>query len=301
MNQQCTVGLVTVTYNSAGVIDGFMSSLLRQTYTDFRVYLVDNASSDSTVAQVEQCGDMRVRVIRNDDNVGFAQANNQGTRAALESGCDFVLFINNDTEFAPELLENLVAALRQSSCHMVAPKIVFYDKPQMIWSAGGGFSPVKGYAGFHYGVRQIDVGQYDQQRTVDHAPACCLLIRREVFQRIGLLDERYFAYHDDTDFCYRAKRAGLTILYYPSAKLLHKASSLTGGEDSVFSVRFRTRNQIYFMLKNLGVWRALPYLPAFHVYLLMKVVTGRISASSFRLREKAFWEGLRVWMHSILE
>jgi GT2 family glycosyltransferase len=292
------VGIVTVTYNSGQVIRGFMTSLLQQTHSDFLLYIVDNASSDQTLEQLARYRDSRVSVIRNQGNLGIAEANNQGTSTALESGCEAVLFINNDTEFEPSLLEKLAAGIKEYACDMIAPKILFHDNQQLIWSAGGGFNPLKGYAGYHYGLGQIDRGQFNETRRVDHAPACCLLVQKAVFAKIGFMDSRYFVYHDDTDFCYRAKRAGLKLIFLPSAKLFHKASSLTGGPESDFSVRYRTRNQVYFMLKHLGLWRGLYYLPAFQVFLLLRLIFRRIDLPGFFLREKAFAEGLRIWRHS---
>ena len=292
------IGAVTVTYNSALVIDGFMSSMLCQTHSNFILYIVDNTSSDQTLERVAQHKDPRVSVMRNQKNVGIAEANNQGTKAALDAGCEAVLFVNNDTEFESFLLEKLAAGMNQHTADMIAPKILFYDGQQVIWSAGGGFSPLKGYAGYHYGLGQIDRGQFDATRRVDHAPACCLLVRKDVFAKIGFMDSRYFVYHDDTDFCYRAKRAGLKLIYLPSASLLHKASSLTGGPESDFSVRYRTRNQIYFMLKHLGLWRTLFYLPAFQARLLLRLISRKIDFPGFLLREKAFAEGWKLWKHS---
>lgn len=292
------IGAVTVTYNSAQVIDGFMASILCQTHSNFILYIVDNISSDQTLERVAQHKDPRVSVIRNQKNVGIAEANNQGTKAAIDAGCEAVLFVNNDTEFEPFLLEKLAAGMNEHMADMIAPKILFYDGQQVIWSAGGGFSPLKGYAGYHYGLGEIDRGQFDATRRVDHAPACCLLVRKEVFAKIGFMDGRYFVYHDDTDFCYRAKRAGLKLIYLPSASLLHKASSLTGGPESDFSVRYRTRNQIYFMLKHLGLWRTLFYLPAFQARLLLRLISRKIDFPGFLLREKAFAEGWKLWKHS---
>lgn len=292
------IGAVSVTYNSAQVIDGFMASMLRQTHANFALYIVDNASSDQTLERLAQYKDPRISVIRNERNVGIAEANNQGTYAALASDCEAVLFVNNDTEFEPFLLEKLAAGMQEHTSDMIAPKILFHDGQQVIWSAGGGFSPFKGYAGYHYGLGQIDRGQFDVTRRVDHAPACCLLVRKDVFAKIGFMDSRYFVYHDDTDFCYRAKRAGLKLIYLPAAKLLHKASSLTGGPESDFSVRYRTRNQIYFMLKHLGLWRGFLYLPAFQARLLLRLISRKIDIPGFLLREKAFAEGWNLWRHS---
>lgn len=292
------VGVITVTYNSAQVLDSFMSSLLKQNYSNFLLYIVDNASSDATLQIVARYFDPRIRLIANRGNLGIAEGNNQGIAAALADGCDLILLINNDTEFDPLLVEQLAVGLTQHACDMIAPKIIVYGDETTIWSAGGGFNPFKGYAGFHFGLNQRDCGQFDVARRVDHAPACCVLVRKEVFDRIGKMDDRYFVYLDDTDFCFRAKRAGLRLIYLPSAKLLHKVSALTGGPDSEFSVRYRTRNQIYFMLKHFGPWRALYYLPAFQLYQLAKLLFRKIDLAGFVLREKAFLEGLRVWWQS---
>jgi hypothetical protein len=291
------IGAVTVTYNSAQVMDGFMASMLCQTHSNFVLYVVDNASSDPTLERLAEYKDSRISVMRNQKNVGIAEANNQGTEAALYAGCEAVLFVNNDTEFEPFLLEKLAAGMNEYAADMIAPKILFYGQ-QVIWSAGGGFSPLKGYAGYHYGLGQVDRGQFDATRRVDHAPACCLLVRKDVFAKIGFMDSRYFVYHDDTDFCYRAKRAGLKLIYLPSARLLHKASSLTGGPESEFSVRYCTRNRIYFMLKHLGPWRGLIYLPAFQARLLWGLISRKIDFPGFLLREKAFGEGWKLWKHS---
>jgi len=171
----------------------------------------------------------------------------------------------------------------------------------MIWAAGGGFKPLRGYAGFHYGIGEIDRGQFDAVRRVDHAPTCCLLVRQEVFSRIGLMDKRYFVYIDDADFCFRAKRSRLRLFYLPPAQLFHKVSSLTGGPESDFNARYCTRNRIYFMLKNLGLGRALYYLPAYQMLLFLRLASRRIDVSRFALREKAFIEGIRLWGHYYID
>jgi len=294
------VGVVTVTYNSGQVIDTFLSSLLQQTWSDFFLYVVDNASVDCTLERVSGYKDCRIFLIANQENLGVAEGNNQGISAALKAGCRSILLINNDTEFEPYLMEKLIEGLKENACDMISPKILFHDNRQMIWSAGGGFKPWRGYAAFHFGMCQIDRGQFDVIRRVEHAPTCCLLIRKEVFTRVGVMDTRYFVYVDDVDFCYRAKKAGLRLFYLPSAKLFHKASSLTGGSESDFALRYCTRNHIYFMLKNIGPWRSLYYLPEYQLRLLMKLVFRRIGVSRFILHQKAFIEGVRIWRQSLL-
>ena len=299
MDDSPSVGIVTVTYNSSQVIDGFLTSVLNQSHSNFIVQVVDNASSDNTLDRIATYEDPRVHVTENSENRGFADANNQGIHAALAAGCELVLLMNNDIEFEPRLIELLITGLEQHACDMVAPKIVFYHDPRVIWSAGGGFDPKRGYAGFHHGYGEVDQGQFDSPRKVDHAPACCLLIRREVFKRIGFLDSHYFTYVEDTDFSYRASVAGLTLMYLPSAKVLHKAHSLTGGLFSNFMMRYITRNRVYFLLKHFGPWRGLYYVPAYQAYLVLQLLSGKAALPMFWLREKAFFEGLRVWSHSL--
>jgi GT2 family glycosyltransferase len=292
------IGVVTVTYNSGKVIRGFLDSLLRQYHNHFILYAIDNASCDDTLTIIGSYEDPRIEVTANQVNVGIAEANNQGTRAALAANCDYVLFLNNDTEFGPDLLSLLVQGAEQYSCDMAAPKILYHHNPQIIWSAGGSFDKRRGYSAFHLGYNQMDYGQFDTPCPVEHAPACCLLVRRHVFRRIGLMDERYFTYVEDTDFCFRAKRAGLSLLYCPSARLLHKAHSLAGGPLSTFMVRYITRNRVYFVLKHLGAWRGLYYVPAYQLHLLLQLLSRTVRPSMFWLREKAFFEGLGLWLRS---
>jgi GT2 family glycosyltransferase len=116
-----------------------------------------------------------------------------------------------------------------------------------------------------------------------------------------MMDSRYFTYVEDTDFSYRAKRAGLRLMYLPSATLLHKAHSLTGGLFSDFMMRYTTRNRIYFMLKHFGWRRGLYYVPAYQFHLLLQLLSRKVGLPMFWLREKAFLEGLRLWRHSVTE
>lgn len=301
MLHRATIGVVTVTYNSSCILDRFMRSILRQTYSDFVLYITDNASSDQTPERIAGYEDRRIRIFRNQENLGWAEGVNRGVEQALADGCPLILLMNNDTEFDTALLAQLACGLAEHRCDMIVPKILFLDKQEMIWSAGGTFRRWRGYAPAHYGVFEIDRGQFDIPRRVEHGPACCLLIRREVFEQIGLLDARFFLGLDDADFCYRAMRAGFTLFYLPAAKMLHQASSSTGGIGSDLSSRYTTRGQVIYILKHFGVMGRAIYLPAYQVMLLVRLVTRKINLSRFLLRERAFFEGLRLWRRTSTE
>ena len=294
MPELAKVGVVTVTYNSGKVINAFMECMLKQDYGNLILYLIDNCSSDSTLQQLAGYEDPRVALIANSRNVGVAEGNNQGIRAALEANCDYVLLINNDTEFDIHLISTLCAECRQYHCDMIVPKIMYYDTPEILWYAGGGFSRSRA-TGLHYGIGRRDIGQFDIPHQVDHGPTCCMLIRHEVFQRVGLMDARYFLYFDDTDFCFRARRCGQKLWYSPSTRLFHKVSSLTGGGES--SIELITRNHVYFIAKNLGWLPCLFYLPLYQLYLSVRLLTRRISLRSYRTRQAAFLDGIRMSVH----
>jgi hypothetical protein len=294
MNGAAKLGVVTVTYNSGRVLKQFLHSVAAQTYENFLLYAVDNASQDDTLAQLEAWADARLRVISNPVNAGFAEGSNQGLRAALAEGCDLVLILNNDVEFDPETFAILVAELDALGCDILAPKI-FYEDRVHIWSAGGAFNALKGYLGGHTGDGELDHGQYETPMRIRNAPGCCLLVRKTVFDKIGLLDNKYFVYHEDADFLFRAWRAGITMFYTPRARIFHKVSALTGGQASPFSIRFNTRGHVYFMLKNLGILRCLIFLPALQLRMLGKVLLHSISWNEFVIRQRAFFEGIGVW------
>ncbi|HEY3441180.1 MAG TPA: glycosyltransferase family 2 protein [Paludibaculum sp.] len=288
------VGIVTVTYNSESVIPEFMTSLLSQRHSNFRLFAIDNASSDASIPAMRARPDDRVTIIANPDNRGVAEGNNQGIRAALAEGCDFVLLLNNDTVFGPELLAALVAGMDRFQFDMAAPKMLYHDEPGRLWAAGGAFQPWLGYRIRHHGKDQLDRGQFDAGRVVTYVPTCCLLMRSDVIRRVGLMDPEYFVYFDDVDFMYRAMRAGVTLGYLPEATLLHKVSACTGGAATAFARSYSARNRAYFLRKHLSLpfWAACSLL--YLAYYLALRLVGRDDAGAWRLKAASFVLGLRM-------
>lgn len=287
------IGIVTVTYNSAEVLPEFFDSLALQTYRDFVLYVIDNASKDATLELCRQRKDLPIVMVSNDVNLGVAEGNNQGIRAALKAGCEYVLLLNNDTVFDENLLSELRDGLVLYQCAMTTPKILYYDNPEKIWAAGGYFQPWLGYRTQHFGEGKPDKGQFDQPRPISYAPTCCVLVHKDVFSQIGLMDAQYFVYSDDTDFMYRAMKAGLILQYLPSCTVLHKVSSLTGG-TSLFAIRYCTRNRVYFIGKHLTVVSALFWTFIYHGYLLTRFLIGRDRKDVWKLKRDAVLEGLKM-------
>jgi GT2 family glycosyltransferase len=288
------VGVVTVTYNSAEVLLAFLGCMAAQTYRKFLLFAVDNASTDKTLQILHAFKDERLNVIANPENRGVAEGNNQGIRAALDAGCSSILLINNDTEFDHTLIAQLADGLKAHQVEMACPKIMYYDEPARIWAAGGAFQPWLGYRIFHFGEGDIDCGQHDISRLVTYIPTCCVLICKEVFEKIGMMDERYFVYVDDVDFMYRAMKARMKIMYLPQIKVLHKVGHLTGGEESPFAIRFCTRNRAYFMLKHFGIMPSLPLLVLYQLYFAAGLLYGKLGHKKAAIKQKALWEGIQM-------
>ena len=257
------IGLVTITYNSEEFLRPFLNCVIKQTYSNFILYVIDNASVDGTLFILENESETRLKVIKNAGNLGVAKANNQGIRRAMLDGCDQVLIINNDVEFESSLIEKLIKIQIENKCSLVSPKMMYYHNPDHIWYAGSWFIKKKGYLPLHRGMMELDKGQYDRTINVEYAPTCCLLAKKEVFQDIGLMDEKYFVYFDDTDFSFRVWKDGRhKIIYYPHIDFYHKVGGLTKSFENYkkkiyrgnFFLQHNTKNHIYFLKKIGGVF-----------------------------------------------
>lgn len=284
------LGLVTVLFNSETVLPGFFESLAAQDFKDFWLFILDNSLNDASykasLVLIEKHGFKNVTLVKNADNVGVAKGNNQGTELALEMGCEYVLLLNNDIEFDnPRLFSELYAMAQTSKEKMVIPKMTFFDSGK-IWCAGGTINPLTGTT-THRGEGMDDCREFSTGMTVNYAPTCFMLIHRSVFEKIGLMDEKYFVYHDDTDFVWRANQAGFRIYYWPDGCIRHKVSSSTGGALSSFSTYYCERNRIYFIRKNyVGMQKML----ALSYYLVTRPLKYRFFSNRLR---KHFFSGVR--------
>jgi len=287
------IGVVTVTYNSEPVLQEFFDSLAIQTHKKFVLFIVDNASKDQTLAIARQPMSFPLVLIANQDNLGVAEGNNQGISAALSSGCECVLLLNNDTVFPSNLIENLYLGLDRYHCDMTTGKMYHHDSPDHFWCAGGRFQPLLGYDIRHDGEGERDIGQFDTPRPITYTPTCCLMVRGIVFDRVGLMDPRYFVYADDVDFLYRCLKSDISLWYVPEVKLWHKVSSLTGGMSD-FMVRYSTRNRVYFLRKHLPFLLSLLWYWQSQLRSTLAFIVCHIKLSRWRIRITAARDGWKM-------
>jgi GT2 family glycosyltransferase len=232
LNMNPKVAVIVLSWNGKELTLACIESLTASDYPHLDIYLVDNASTDGTVESVEAAFGEQIRLIVNHENLGFAGGNNVGIRQALEEGAEYVLLLNNDTTVARDMISQMVtAAGRNPRMGIFGPKIFYESPPDQIWFAGGDVLLARGVTR-HIGIREKDRGQYDIAREVSYASGCALMVRRDVIDEIGVLDETYEMYFEDTDFCMRAQLAGFGCYYVPLGRMWHKISPSTGGQMS---------------------------------------------------------------------
>jgi GT2 family glycosyltransferase len=264
-----------------------LRSLEQQSYPRMGIIVVDNGSEDGSPESIHR-NFPGVELIRLNHNTGFAGGFNQGIERALSQGGDYVLILNNDTVSDRLMVEKLMGDIRPGT-GVAFPKIYYYDDPRRIWSVGARRQFLT-LEMTDKATGQLDQGQWDKVQERDYGTGCALLVPREVFAKIGLFDERYFAYYEDLDFSFRVKEAGFRMILVPEARLWHKVAQTSGGLDNPLERYLMAKGSVLFFGRHGRGWRRLFIIP----YRL-----GSAVKTTFRLllRRKyksvsAYWKGL---------
>ncbi len=248
------VWVVIVLYNSYGDTAACLKSLQAATYPNLRVVLVDNGSTDGSGERLWQ-EFPEVTHLRNELNLGFAGGCNAGIRAALDHGSDYVCLLNNDTLVEPGLIEPLIdRAAATPQAGILGGKIFYADPPGLIWFAGGTIDRRRGFTG-HRGQDLTDAPAFNTAGPVDYITGCLFFVRAGLFLDLGLLDERFFMYAEEVDFCLRARRAGFICFYEPAAVIYHRISRTMGGAYRPLYYYYQIRNLLEAYRKHLGCGR----------------------------------------------
>lgn len=216
-----------------------------------QIILVDNGSTDDSIAAINSRYENRIHVIANDRNLGFTGGSNQGCRRALELGAEWVLLLNNDTEAAADFFDEIERVLKLGenlSYQILSPVIFHYSKPKIIWHLGARRIPGTLLARNLNKNKPLPEG-LSTVLPVDFISGCAMLVHHNVIRKIGLFDERFFAYWEEVDFCMRAKKAGFNIAVMTKPHLWHKVS-LTASRNPTRKRYYYTRNMIFYTRKN---------------------------------------------------
>jgi hypothetical protein len=245
-----SVCIVVVNWNGREDSVACLSSLGRIDYPNFKILVVDNGSTDGSVEAI-RAKYPSVEVIEAGANLGFSGGNNKGIVRALELHADYVLLLNNDTLVDSALLRAFVeAAKRFPNAAAFSAKIYCYDQPRRIWYAGVKWDRRTG--------RFIQLGEgleddgysFASDCETDYACGCAFFVPATRLREVGLLDDDFFLFFEETDWCYRARRRGHASIFVPEAKVWHKVSASFGGERSPLALYFITRNRLLWAARH---------------------------------------------------
>lgn len=240
---------------------------IKQSKDTPHIIVVDNGSTDESIKEL-RTSFPDLDIIETKNNLGFSAGNNIGIKKALKMGAKVVHLLNNDTEVDPNLFFRAYRYVE--SKNRIATAKIYYAKGyeyhseqknlgNVIWYAGGYMDWVNVVAR-HDGVDQLDQGQFDKVRPVEFITGCYMAIPKQVFNKIGLLDESFFLYLEDTDYSLRAQTAGIELMYNPSLVVYHRNGGSAGAGSSLVDY-YMTRNRFYLgkhygkLKLRLALWR----------------------------------------------
>jgi GT2 family glycosyltransferase/chaperonin cofactor prefoldin len=247
MNALPHVSLIVLNWNGRQFLAESLSSLLELDYPDFSVLVVDNASTDDSVAFIRQRFP-QVEVHCNQKNLGFAAGSNVGLRRVE---ADTAVLLNPDIVVSRDWLRKLVSPMLDDETIGIAGCKVYYPGGCRLQHAGGYITYPQAMPG-HYGLNEEDSGQHDTLRDVDYVIGAAMAVKRRALDEIGLLDEGFFLYFEDVDLCMRARRAGYRVVYVPDATLVHVESAMTNKGSDAYLQHMHT-SRWRFLLKHYGL------------------------------------------------
>ena len=253
MSTLTKIALVTVLYNSEKHLPIFFESIGNQIDGDFLVVIVDNGSADGSLSLSQKLAALHginCEFISNSVNVGIAEGNNIGIKHAESLGLQHIVLINNDISCQSDLISKIRSSAIDKGL-MAWTCLAYLGDTNLHWYGGGNLSFWRA-RGMHF--TQLESEKIKSAMPVSYAPTCLMYIHGSIFKKIGLMDEQYFVYYDDTDFCKRMNDAGIELIYDPDTSINHYVGGSSGGDLSQFSIRQNTKNKFLYIHKHYKFW-----------------------------------------------
>jgi GT2 family glycosyltransferase len=242
------LAIVIINFNRHADTLACLDSLRASTFSGGALVIVLNHETDREDDVQLKRAYPGVELIALPVNAGFAGNNNVGIQRALALGAEWVLVLNEDTVLDPACLsEMLTVANSDKKIGIVGPTVYHYDEPNVIQSAGGALDGL--WRPVHEGQNEVDRGQYEAPREVAWVSGCAFLVRRALIKKLGALDERFFCYYEETDWCLRAAAAGWRIMHAPAARMWHKGVR-RDYRPRPYVAYYMTRNRMLFLSKH---------------------------------------------------
>ena len=242
------VSIIIVNWNGLSVLKECFGSLSKIDYPNWELVLVDNGSKDGSLDFARSYKfPFRLKIIENKTNLGFAEPNNQGYEISKGK---YILLLNNDTKVNRDFLTKLVDRMEMDpEIGVCQPKIYLMEKPGYLDNTGSYITKTGLLK--HEGFLEKDSPRFDKEKQIFAAKGACMLIKREVIEKVGLFDKDFFAYFEESDFCWRAWIAGYKTIYFPDTHIFHTLGA-TSKKMNQFAVNYHSiKNRIASLIKNL--------------------------------------------------
>lgn len=283
------IAIILVNYNGAEDTIECIGSLSENRDIEYEIIVVDNCSTDNSVGKLKQAQNYFVfTLLQAKNNDGFSAGNNIGIRYAKNA--DFYLLLNNDTVVEPDFLKKLIDGFQEDPrCGATISKIRYCSHPDTIWYAGGKLNP-KTARSEHFHFNEKDQNTDILPQAVTFASGCCLCLSREVVEKVGLLNEDFFLYEEDAEYCCRIIKADYKIFYIPNSVIYHKVSSSTGN-GSPMSQYYSVRNRYHLIrLQFAGINKLLAYSYC-TLQFIYRCLKGKIRFRYYRMGLLSFFRG----------
>jgi len=293
------IDVVILNWNKRRALMSALESLFNQSIAEYRVIVVDNGSTDGSATAVKAAFGERVTLLALSDNRGGTAGFNAGLAVACDRENEAIFLMDNDVILERSALEILLAELRaRPSAAAVGPKIFYNSDPERIWCCGGVWRPFLAET-THRGGNCLDTKKYHEPKSVRYLPTCALLVRRSAINKVGLMDDRFFIYNDDVEWCLRFHCAGWEVRMQPAAIAWHDVSYKSSTLNPMI-VYYSVRNQGLLLqlhatrIQKIGAALLLPFS------LLKRELIFCIEARSGGFTRwielnRAAWRGLRDW------
>lgn len=293
--KNCELSVVIVNFNGKKWLQNILSDLKKQAFLEqFEVIVVDNNSQDGSVEYVHSKHSW-VKTLQLQENLGFASGNNHGY--SIASG-EYILFLNNDTRIELDYLQKFLDEFKRTVHSGVAQsKIVFMDNPKFLDNSGS-FLTLSSFL-YHFGFsKPAHLKQYNVSFPVFSVKGAAMMVSRDVIERIGLFDEAFWCYYEESDFCHRAWLAGFSCWYLPVATCYHKMGATSERFNRDFILYHNAKNRLMSFLKNFSLTSLVYFFPVlittqFFVSLLTTLQTK--SFTPIKIQRDAWLWAMKNW------
>lgn len=294
------VSIIIVNWDGKDLLKTCLNSLRKQNYKKIEIILVDNASVDGSVEWVKKYFP-KVKIIINEKNLGFAEANNIGYAEAIG---EYILFLNNDTKVTKNFLSALLPVLKRKNVGGVQSKILFMDDPKRLDGVGS-FLTWTGFL-YHRGIYAINSPVYNKEMDIFSPKGACMCFKKNILEKVlvdgEIFDKRYFAYFEETDLAHRVWLLGYKIIYVPESLIYHKYGATSQRLLKPFIEYHSYKNRVCSYIKNLSLKNLLLMLPV-HLIICqgLSLIFLVKKPPIFFSIEKALWWNLINFKETLLK